>query len=193
MLRTIGRLLLVCLTFSAGMCIAVLIDLGTLITYKWQVAVVTLQSISRDVIATCRMHDQGELSDSSLDDINDWLAGDLSSDSPLAKDLLESPGKDPWGNPYRCIRYRHSYMDETRTVGFYSTGQDGVTNTSGNDADDLNSWNPECRQWYVRDINARRRSQILVNGILLTPIVYVVVIGVSWMLRLPFKGCRTRR
>ena len=45
---------------------------------------------------------------------------------------------DNWGNPFV---YEHSSPTyNTRTYDLYSTGPDGITNSSGNDADDINNW-----------------------------------------------------
>jgi len=131
--------------------------------------------------------------DVSVDAINDWLAGGLSPDHSLAKELRESPHKDPWKHPYRCIRFVHTYDGETRKLGVYSMGRDGASKTNGNDRDDLNSWNLESHHWYVRDTANRARWECLMNAVLLTPIVYFGVIGISWILTLPFKQCRTKR
>ena len=42
---------------------------------------------------------------------------------------------DKWGNPFV-----YTYTPPTSTYYLYSTGTDGVSNSSGNDADDINSW-----------------------------------------------------
>jgi hypothetical protein len=188
MSRAIGRLLVVFLAFAAATCIIALFP--PLITYKWEVARAGVRDISRRVTDACTMLDKREF---SVDAINDWLAGELSPDHPLATELRESPHKDPWKNPYRCIRFVHTYGDETRALGIYSMGRDGVSKTNGNDLDDLNSWNWESHQWYVRDINTRRRWELLMKGVLLTPIVYFGVIGISWIITLPLKRRRTKR
>ncbi len=45
---------------------------------------------------------------------------------------------DEWGNPFVYEYSSPSY--NTHTYDLYSTGPDGVTNSSGNDADDINNW-----------------------------------------------------
>ncbi len=52
---------------------------------------------------------------------------------------IESSGiVDEWGNPFV---YEHSSPTyNTHTYDLYSTGPDGITNSSGNDADDINNW-----------------------------------------------------
>ena len=55
------------------------------------------------------------------------------------KRSIESSGiVDDWGNPFV---YEHSSPTyNTRTFDLYSTGPDGITTSSGNDADDINNW-----------------------------------------------------
>jgi len=128
--------------------------------------------------------------DVSVDAINDWLAGELSPAHPLAGELEESPRKDPWQNAYRCIQFGHAYHGEPRTLGVYSMGRDGVSKTNGNDTDDLNSWNSDSIQWYIRDIDTRRRWEDLMKAVLMTPLVYFSVLGIGWIIRAPFKRRR---
>ena len=42
---------------------------------------------------------------------------------------------DKWGNPFV-----YTYTPPTSTYYLYSDGPDGITNSSGNDADDINNW-----------------------------------------------------
>lgn len=45
---------------------------------------------------------------------------------------------DEWGNPFVYEHTSPSY--NTFTYDLYSTGPDGITESSGNDADDINNW-----------------------------------------------------
>jgi len=189
MLRTIGRLLVVLLSFVAAACIVALFP-PLSPSPKWVVARTSVHNISRRVTNACMTEDETHV---SVDAIDDWLAGDLSPAHPLAEELGESPHKDPWKNPYRCIQFVHTYHGEPRTLGVYSMGRDGVSKTDGNDTDDLNSWNSESIQWYIDDWKTRRLWEDLMKAALLTPIVYFGVIGISWILSLPLKRCRTKR
>ena len=42
---------------------------------------------------------------------------------------------DEWGNPFV-----YTYTPPTSTYYLYSNGPDGITSSSGNDADDINNW-----------------------------------------------------
>ncbi len=45
---------------------------------------------------------------------------------------------DGWGNPF--VYEYSSPTHNTHSYDLYSTGPDGITNSSGNDADDINNW-----------------------------------------------------
>ena len=181
-----GRLLVAFLAFLAATCFVALFP--PLITYKWTVAKMEIDNISRRVANASMFVDE---SDVTAENINAWFAGDLPPTHPLAKELGTSSRKDPWGHPYRCIRFAHTYRGERRAFGIFSMGRDGVSATDGNDSDDLNSWNPESHQWYVRDIRNRTRWECLMKGLLLAPFVYFGVIGIAWILAFPWKRHRT--
>jgi hypothetical protein len=57
---------------------------------------------------------------------------------------MDPPQPDAWGNPYR-IQSRTS-VDEEPLV--YSTGEDGRSNSDGNDPDDIRSWDDKRGVWY---------------------------------------------
>ena len=73
--------------------------------------------------------------------LNDWIRNRLSPDHPAAEILMHPPETDSWGNPYR-IQSRAT-LDEKPRV--YSTGEDGLSNTDGNDPDDIRSWD---EKWW---------------------------------------------
>lgn len=58
-------------------------------------------------------------------------------DGPYIKGTTVFP-KDPWGGDYVYIYPLHN---QENSYGIYSMGKDGITNTKGNDQDDINSWN----------------------------------------------------
>jgi hypothetical protein len=72
--------------------------------------------------------------------VDQWLAGLLPATHPAWQLLREAPKLDPWGNPYRCTRNIVRKDGSRVAIGIYSTGRDEVSVTSGNDPDDLNSW-----------------------------------------------------
>jgi len=54
------------------------------------------------------------------------------------KDIESGGIVDEWGNPFVYEQSAPTY--NTRTYDLYSTGPDGITHSSGNDADDINNW-----------------------------------------------------
>lgn len=52
---------------------------------------------------------------------------------------------DYWGNYYRVVIHDPGHVP---AFGFYSVGEDGLSNSSGNDADDINSWGQTGRKHY---------------------------------------------
>jgi hypothetical protein len=71
---------------------------------------------------------------------------DAAWDAHFGKSLL----LDSWGQPYRCV-------ERDNRVQFYSCGQDGITQSAGNDPDDLNSWDEHAAEFYI---NQFRESEL---------------------------------
>ena len=76
--------------------------------------------------------------------LNDWMRRRLSPDHPAAEILMDPPRTDAWGNPYR-IQPRETHDEKPRV---YSTGEDGLSNSNGNDPDDIRSWDEKRWLWY---------------------------------------------
>ena len=96
--------------------------------------------------------------------INDWISHRLSSDDPAADILMDPPRSDAWGNPYR-IQTRES-LDEKPRV--YSTGEDGLSKSGGNDPDDIRSWDEERWRWYSRRQFTREISFCMIVSAFIT-------------------------
>jgi len=52
--------------------------------------------------------------------------------------LADAIPLDPWGNPYQYI----APSTTDGEFGLYSLGRDGISQTQGNDPDDINNWSP---------------------------------------------------
>ena len=98
-----------------------------------------------------------------------WLDGSMGNNHRLRASLGESPDKDPWGNPYRCVERSADGKDR---LGVYSLGRDGISESNGNDMDDLNSWSDDSFRWYQNDINRRERIDIAVQAGVITALLY---------------------
>ena len=106
--------------------------------------------------------------------VESWLDGTFGDHHRV---LGECPEKDPWGNAYRCVT--RSVDDKDRIV-FFSLGRDGTSKSSGNDQDDLNSWNDDGPQWYKSVDRQRERTDIVVQGLAITFLIYVIFLFIKW-------------
>jgi hypothetical protein len=61
-------------------------------------------------------------------------------------------------------------------MGIYSTGRDGISQTQGNDPDDLNSWDERPGAYYRAEIAEHDRKQSVVNGLFLAPFTYIALL-----------------
>lgn len=101
--------------------------------------------------------------------INQWLAFRIEDHDPL--DMI-SRELDAWGNPYYCRRNVVMSDGTLVPVGVYSTGRDGVTQSDGNDTDDINSWDPQSAAWYGRQARLSITVYRVIVGLFLMPLVY---------------------
>jgi hypothetical protein len=125
--------------------------------------------------------------------VEQWLANTLPADDPAWRLLVERQDLDPWGNPYRCVQdLRH--QDGTHiTIGVYSTGRDGVSQTHGNDPDDLNSWDEHTGAYDRAEIAESDRKQSVIQGLYVAPFVYIGLLAFGSILkrsifRRPIRG-----
>lgn len=183
---TIRSLLLVFPAFFVGVFAAQFRDSGARVDYNWTEAVNEARQLHWHIEFTDDSH-QGK--PVSVDAINQWLAGKLPANHPLARRLREPPKKDPWGNPYRCVR---RFDGERESFGVYSTGRDGVTKSEGNDADDLNSWNDDCYRWYVRDVAQQDRLHYALQGAVFAAIFFSGAMGCACFVRRLRRSKRDR-
>jgi hypothetical protein len=65
--------------------------------------------------------------------------------SGKSRSLIPEVPVDPWGHPYRFVRRsvivsKDGVPTQKDGFGLYSCGPDGISNSAGNDADDIHSW-----------------------------------------------------
>ena len=95
----------------------------------------------------------------------------LKSDDPPGsnrRDLLFYAGSltDPWGTDYKCVLNLEGAF---HSVGVYSCGPDRISQSRGEDADDINSWNTWnrwMREQRVRELTTFLPVVAIVGGIL---------------------------
>jgi hypothetical protein len=92
----------------------------------------------------------------TVDSLQRWLEAKTLQTDPREIPRFSTPKNDPWGNPFQV----GDRLDENgeRQFVVYSFGRDGLSNTNGNDPDDINSWSDDPVAHYQRE--ARRESQV---------------------------------
>ncbi len=97
---------------------------------------------------------------------------------------------DCWEQPYRCVCLdaKHQVVDESQAVeiGFYSVGEDGVSQTSGNDPDDLNSWS-STDAYYAQRHQAIVLREMRLQALKFLPLSLGIFALVGWFLK-PFSA-----
>lgn len=77
-------------------------------------------------------------------EVQAWLDGERKSIDGLP--LLVYPGRDPWGNTYKCVQRTNGSQSRFE---FYSEGNDRKSNSHGDDNDDIASWN-RVPEYYMK-------------------------------------------
>jgi hypothetical protein len=187
---SLAQFLLIVPAYVLGMYAAALLQSTGLVHYKFQRAINRTQLIA-DMIQFSESTGSKKQFDEAT--INPWLAQRLPRSHQIWQQLREHPGVDPWGQPYRYIRNRHLTDGTVVELGVYSTGQDGVSETDGNDADDLNSWSEKQGQYYRDEISRQDFSDAALTGLLLTPFTYALLIGLSRLSRVTVSALKLKR
>ncbi|MBM80723.1 MAG: hypothetical protein CMJ78_09035 [Planctomycetaceae bacterium] len=106
--------------FCIGVMIALYLNSGMLVSYKFAQAYNDVGKLNREIeVLSQYAPEDGIPIDRTV--LNDWLSGNLPDAQPFVQELLAPPECDPWGKPYR-----YSLSNN----GFYSTGRDGTTETT---------------------------------------------------------------
>jgi hypothetical protein len=165
----VTRTLLVILAFALAF---VSIPIGLTPSQPWMLVQGRLASAEAIVeLNLARSHDE----EIPVETINAWLAGELAPDDAVARAWGEPPRADPWNRPLRATTLEEADDGKSRVLGFYSLGQDGQSQTAGNDADDLNTWNEACTAWYAKSL---RRQMLIARALwaaIGTPFVYAAL------------------
>lgn len=105
--------------------------------------------------------------------INSWLCNRHESTGGLDEEITFDAGFDPWGRPYVFVERDSSSHDTWDRVHVYSLGEDGKTDSDGNDIDDLNTWNEMSRRYYVRRDHWTDGTRFLVRLGYVFPAIFV--------------------
>ena len=75
---------------------------------------------------------------------------------------------DPWGNPYQVFVDELDSIPPTKHVGVFSFGEDGISNSRGNDPDDISSWRPMSEANFYQRKNLNLRNWFLLRSFLIS-------------------------
>ena len=116
-----------------------------------------------------------------------------------ARDLLAFPYKRKyWNNPWMSLpKFVAEMRDGELWMGVYLDGEDGKSDTKGNDPDDLNSWGQNGFDFYeelyaeeTKEMDARRLEQKIEKafGFTLYPVFTFFIFMWSFRKRDPLEG-----
>ena len=91
--------------------------------------------------------------------------------------------RDPWDNPYQIVEHEKPNNEYPHNIHAFSFGEDGISRSFGNDADDINSWNYCRTKYYGPQIQAYFRRQALWRTLWLTPLVFLAMLFVGRLFR----------
>ena len=175
---TLGELALLPVSFLVGTLLISLagdhLDSQARVTYRWQIAVNDVR-----ILRLCVMSYPGVgKTPADIDTVNQYFSHSLGN-LPRFSELEGLDNRfDPWGNPYVCVERQEDSDERYRPWHFYSTGRDGKSATSGNDADDICSWKePQVAADYYRsDVRKRTRTAATLIGLVYSPFVFLALV-----------------
>ena len=83
-----------------------------------------------------------------------------------------------WDSSKRVSYHFFAAINDVRQAHL-QLGRDGVSQSKGNDPDDLNSWDKETGEFYRAEIRSENRKQYAINGLFLTPFTYIAMLGIG--------------
>ena len=90
---------------------------------------------------------------------------------------LVSETPDPWRNSYQVLNF--SDNNEQLEIEVYSFGEDGLTLSSGDDPDDINTWDPESVSFYDRRVRWHWEKQRIWQTIFSVPL----LLCLAWIIK----------
>ncbi len=155
--------------------------------HAWSSVVNHTRRLARDLeMLDTNAHLEGEPVADEVS-VNEYLSTDREDNPNL---WLLSRDRDPWGSSFRVRRNITSTDGSFAPVGAFSLGEDRTTRSGGDDADDINSWDPDSVDYYMRrERNREALTQVFAFMLLGLP-TYLVC---SWYLKRRMHSHRTER
>lgn len=122
-----------------------------LISYRWATTWTHVNSVVSDI--EYRFIPDRRL---TVDAVQRWIEGKAIYSDPQVLHGSPPMQADPWGKPLQVVERLDD--DGRKRFAAYSFGRDGISDTDGNDPDDINSWSDNPVAYYQRE--AKRDSQI---------------------------------
>jgi hypothetical protein len=91
---------------------------------------------------------------------------------------------DPWGHPYHCVERSESGQPN---LGYYSCGEDGVSDCAGNDGDDLNSWDRHSEALYAQRAHREVRARCATTGLFYAAVLYFPLLLIAIAIQPAFR------
>ena len=160
---TIHQLMLLPVVFILNTFLVWVFAVGGLRSFRWSHETNSVTHAQEWVESAVRFSGYANIEVTDVE-LNDWICHRLSVDHPAAGVLMDPPRPDAWGNPYR-FQPRKSLNERPRV---YSAGEDGLSNTNGNDPDDIRSWDETRCRWYAQRQFTRDMSYCMMVSALIT-------------------------
>ena len=87
--------------------------------------------------------------------------------------------KDSWQRPLGIVTDENGNLRrDAGQILVYSMGSDGLSESNGNDPDDINSWDNHHHEFYRNQLDKRELNARLWRTVWLTPLVFAAILGV---------------
>jgi len=115
----------------------------------------------------------------TVDEINDWLAGLSPNADKIAAEWGMCDEHDSWHRPLRCKQVGGTCDNSRPMLGVYSLGEDGLSNSEGDDPDDINTWNRNSNRYYEHRIFTQQMLLILGSTAFFGLPIYLFLAGIK--------------
>ena len=115
--------------------------------------------------------------------VNGWLARSNLGSNPFATAIGLESDLDPWGRPYVFLERSSPSKEIWDGMHIYSLGEDGRTDSQGDDPDDINTWYDRSFDFYVHRENRNTFNRHLKRLTWLFPLACVALLASMRMLR----------
>lgn len=173
---SLGRLLLLFPAYGLAVLAAPFVAPPRRIARPYDNAVSEVAAIRRNILFA---DSQGDGAPTPEEVLARWLDGrGLSQAEQRRHRLSHVAGLDAWDRAYQYTRDAVDRDGRPVGLGVYSLGKDGRTETGGNDADDVNSWNRagDRSAVYDREFQRKLRTRNAFLGFAIAPFIFALIV-----------------